>query len=111
MPGEEYRACARFVDRLQAEQKMLHFVLKNGTIEGFSYSDLRRVRMVPSDKPGGSPVLQLRFVEAETTDVEIRGRNLRDIHYYISLGVLPWVWELYWFSVNWKNWVREIMIF
>jgi hypothetical protein len=93
LPGEEYRAAARFANRLQTEQRTLHFVLKDGTFEGFAYSDLRRVRMVPSGKPGGGPVLLLRFVEAGITDVEIRGRHLKDIHYFISIGVLPWVWE------------------
>ena len=92
-PGEPYRACARFGDRLQEEQKLLHFVLKDGTLEGFAYSDLRRVRLVQGDHPGASPVLILRFVEAAITDVEIRGRHLRNIHHYISLGVMPWVWE------------------
>ena len=94
LPGEPYRASARFINRLQEEQKILHFVLKDGTIEGFFYSDLRRVSWVPGDKPGASPVLSLKFVEAQVTDVEIRGRHLKDIHYFISIGVLPWVWEL-----------------
>ena len=76
LPGEEYRASAQFMNRLQSEQRILHFVLKDGTVEGFSYGDLRRVRMVPNEKPGASPVLVLRFVEAEITDVEIRGRHL-----------------------------------
>ena len=43
--------------------------------------------------PSGGPVLELRFVEAESTDVRIEGRNLEDIHHWISEGTMPWVWE------------------
>lgn len=92
-PDDAYRASARFMERLQTEQKFLHFMLKDGTLEGFAYSDLRKIRWVPGTDPAASPVLKLRFVEAGITDVEIKGRHLRDIHHYISLGVLPWVRE------------------
>ena len=43
--------------------------------------------------PGSGPVIELRFVESVTTDVRIEGRNLDDIHYWISEGCMPWVWE------------------
>lgn len=94
MPGDPYRANARFLNRLQTPQPFLHIVMANGDIEGFSYGDLRRVRFVKGEKPGGGPVLILRFVEAVVTDVRIEGQNLSDIHYYISQHTMPWIWEL-----------------
>lgn len=92
-PGEPYRACARFLSRLGGDQRMIHFVKSNFDCEGFAYSDLRRVRWIASDDPGSGPVLVLVFVEAEVTEVRISGRNLDDIHYWISEGSMPWVWE------------------
>jgi hypothetical protein len=91
--GDPYRANARFLNRLQAPQPLLHIVLANGDIDGFSYGDLRRVRFVEGEKPSDGPVLILRFVEAVVTEVRIEGRNLDDIHYYISQHTIPWIWE------------------
>ena len=42
---------------------------------------------------GSGPVLSLRFIEAKVIEVEIHGRNLDDIRYYIGQGLTPWVWE------------------
>jgi hypothetical protein len=91
-PGDGYRAHARFLNRLGNEQKLIHFVSKDFVSDGFAYSDLRRVRWVPPAH-GGSPVIELRFVEAVVTEVRVEGRNLEDIHYWISEGVMPWLWE------------------
>ena len=92
-PGDGYRAHARFLNRLNSDQKMIHFVDKDCWCEGYAYSDLRRVRWVRGDSSASNPVLELRFVEAVTTDVLIEGRNLEDIHHWISEGTMPWVWE------------------
>ena len=92
-PGDPYRAHARFLNRLANEQRMIHFVTGEFVCEGFAYADLRRVRWVPSSDAGGSPVIELRFVEAVITDVRIEGRNTEDIHYWIGEGVMPWLWE------------------
>jgi len=92
-PGDTYRAHARFLNRLSSDQKLIHFVDKDCWCEGYAYSDLRRVRWVKGDNPAGGPVLELRFVEAEITEVRVEGRNLEDIHYWISEGTMPWVWE------------------
>ena len=92
-PGDAYRAHARFLNRLSSDQKLIHFVDKDCWCEGYAYSDLRRVRWVKGDNPAGGPVLELRFVEAEITEVRVEGRNLEDIHHWISEGAMPWVWE------------------
>jgi len=92
-PGDAYRAHARFLNRLSSDQKLIHFVDKECWCEGYAYSDLRRVRWVKGDNPAAGPVLELRFVEAEITEVRVEGRNLEDIHHWISEGAMPWVWE------------------
>ena len=92
-PGDAYRAHARFLSRLGSDQRMIHFVHGDFACDGFSYHDLRRVRIVPADQPGRGPTLILRFMEAVVTEVTIAGRNLIDLHYYISEGWMPWVWE------------------
>jgi hypothetical protein len=92
-PGEAYRACAGYLSRLNTDQRMIHFVDRHFNIEGFSYSDLRRLRLIASDDPGGGLELVLVFVEAEITEVRVCGRHLDDIHYWISEGLMPWLWE------------------
>ena len=92
-PGDRYRACARFLNRLSSETRLIHFVLGDFTCEGFAYADLRRLRWLEASDPGSGPILVLRFVEVEATEVRIEGRHLEDIHYYISEGSMPWVWE------------------
>jgi hypothetical protein len=92
-PGDAYRAHARFLNRLNTEPRLIHFVDKDCWSQGFAYSDLRRVGWLPAVEEGGGPVLGLRFVEAEITDVRIEGRNLDDIRYWIDEGNMPWVWE------------------
>ena len=92
-PGDPYRACARFLNRLSGDSRLIHFVKADFTCEGFAYSDLRRLRWLPASNPGSGPVLVLRFMEAEITDVRVEGNKLDDVHYYISEGTMPWVWE------------------
>jgi hypothetical protein len=92
-PGDAYRACAAYLNRLAAGERLIHFVDKDCFSVGFCYSDLRRIRWAKGDKPGGGPVLWLRFIDAVITDVGINGRNLDDIRYYIGEGTMPWVWQ------------------
>jgi hypothetical protein len=92
-PGDPYRAHARFLNHMANAARMIHFVRGDFTCEGFCYSDLRRLRWLPASEPGSGPVLLLRFVEAEITEVRIEGRHLEDIHHWIGEGVMPWVWE------------------
>ena len=72
----------------------LRFLLHNSTVEGFAYSDLRRIRMLPADQPGGCPVLVLRFVEAVIVEVRIEGRHLDKLHDYLGYHRIAWVREL-----------------
>jgi hypothetical protein len=92
-PGDPYRACAQFLNRLATEQRLIHFVDRHCFSKGFSYHDLRSIDWRDSDDPGSGPVLVLRFIAAAITEVEIHGRNLDDIRYYIGEGLMPWVWE------------------
>lgn len=92
-PGDPYRAHARFLNRLTADTPMIYFVLGDFTYEAFRYSDLRRLRWLPSGKPGQGPVLRLRFCEAEITDVDVEGMQLLDVQYWIGQGLMPWLWE------------------
>jgi hypothetical protein len=92
-PGDAYRAHARFLNRLQHDQRLIHFVDRNCWCEGYAYSDLRRVRWLAPAGEGTGPVIELRFVESVITDVRIEGRNLEDVHHWISEGTMPWVWE------------------
>ena len=92
-PGDAYRAHARFLNRLHVDQRLIHFVDKDCWCEGYAYSDLRRVRWAKPVGEGSGPVLELRFVESVITDVRIEGRNLEDVHHWISEGTMPWIWE------------------
>ena len=92
-PGDRYRPHARFLNRMSSEQKLIHFIHGDFVCDGFSYHDLRRVRLLPPKEPGQGPLLVLRFIEAVVMEVTIGGRNLDDLHYYISEHTMPWVWE------------------
>jgi hypothetical protein len=92
-PGDKYRAHARFLNRLDIDQRLIHFVDKECWCEGYAYSDLRRVRWLAPATEGSGPVIELRFVESVITDVRIEGQNLEDVHHWISEGTMPWVWE------------------
>jgi hypothetical protein len=70
------------------------FLLKDSAEEGFSYSDLRRIRLLPAGKPGLGPVLVLLFVEAAVTEVRIEGRRLDTMRDYIRYHRIAWVREL-----------------
>lgn len=90
-PGDGYKAHARPDNKALLT---LRFLLKDSAVEGFSYSDLRRIRLLPSDKPGGGPVLVLRFVEAVIVEVRIEGRHLEAMHNYLGYHRIAWVREL-----------------
>ena len=92
-PGDPYSAHARFQNRLASEQKFIHFIHGTHLCDGFSYHDLRRIKLVPNPLPGQGPMIVLRFIGAVIMEVTISGRNLHDLHYYISEGTMPWVWE------------------
>jgi hypothetical protein len=89
-PGDAYKAAGRHGNK---PDLTIHFVLKDYSYEGFSYADLERVRLVPSEKPGRGPVLVLRFNGSVITEVKIEGRHTHPLYHWIGLHRLPWVWE------------------
>ncbi len=89
-PGEPYKVHARHSNK---QEVTLHFVTKDFAYEGFAYADCERVRLVPADKPGGGPVLIVRFNGSEVTEVTIEGRHLHSLYHWIGLHLVPWVWE------------------
>ena len=61
--------------------------------KGFSYADCERVRLVPAEKPGGGPVLIVRFSGSVITEAVIEGRHLHSLYHAIGLHQMPWIWE------------------
>jgi hypothetical protein len=90
LPGESYRGHAR---RSDGPEPMIHFVLKDFSYEGFSYADCERVRLVRPEKPGGGPILIVRFSGSVITEALIEGRNLHSLYHAIGLHQMPWIWE------------------
>ncbi len=86
-PGNAYKVHGRHGNK---PEPTLHFVTRDYGYEGFSYADLRRVRLLPSSKPGTGPVMVLRFGETEVT---VEGRHLHSLYHWIGLHRVPWVWE------------------
>jgi hypothetical protein len=89
-PGEPYKAYARPDNKALL---MLRFVLGDGSVAGFAYSDLRQIRILPG-AVGQGPVLMLRFVEAVITEVRVEGRLMdapADLLAYHRVG---WLREL-----------------
>lgn len=86
-PGDAYRVHGRHGNK---PELTLHFVTRDYGYEGFSYADLRRVRLLTSSKPGTGPVMVLRFGD---TEVRLEGRHLHALYNSIGLHRVPWVWE------------------
>lgn len=90
-PGDAYKAHSR------ADNKALltlTFLLKDSAEEGFSYADLRRIRLLPSGRPGVGPLLVLRFIEAVIVEVRIEGLRLDAMRDYIRYHRIAWLREL-----------------
>jgi hypothetical protein len=90
-PGDPYKAHARPDNKALLT---LTFLCQNSAEEGFAYADLRRIRLLPADKPGGGPVLVLLFTEAAVTEVRIVGRRLDTMRDYIRYHRVAWLREL-----------------
>jgi hypothetical protein len=90
-PGDPYKAYSRPDNKALL---MLRFLLRDGSVEGFAYSDLRHTRMQTGDDPGGGPVLVLRFVEAVITEVRIEGRHLDVLADLLAYHRVAWLREL-----------------
>jgi len=89
-PGDAYRAAGRHGNKPELS---IDFVAKDYSYEGFSYADLERRRLVPSDRPGVGPKLVLRFNGSVITEVTLEGRHVQSLYHDIGLHRLPWVWE------------------
>lgn len=89
-PGDPYKVAGRHGNK---PDLTIHFITKDYSYEGFSYADFERVRLLPAEKPGGGPVLFVRFHGSSITDVVIEGRHLHTLYHWIGLHRLPWVWE------------------
>ena len=89
-PGRPYKVHGRHGNKPDVT---IHFVLKDYSYEGFSYGDCERVRLVPGEKPGSSPVLIVRFNGSVITEAVIEGRHLHCLYNWIGLHLVPWVWE------------------
>jgi hypothetical protein len=90
-PGDPYQAHSH------SDRKPLptvRFVMRDGTFEGFAYGDMRRFRMAPSADPGSGPVIELRFVAEETTEVRIEGRKLDKLFDLVGYHKIAWIREL-----------------
>ncbi len=90
-PGDAYKAYARPDNKALL---MLRFVLRDASVEGFAYSDMRRCRMVADDDPGSGPVLVLKFLEAIITEVRIEGRHLEALANMLAYHRVAWLREL-----------------
>ena len=89
-PGDAYRVAGRHGNK---PALTIHFVLKDYSYEGFSYGDFERLRLLPAEKPGGGPVLIVRFNGSVVTEAVIEGRHLHSLYHSIGLHRLPWIWE------------------
>lgn len=88
--GNAYKAHARFSNKPELMLGLLQNALP---LDAFAYGDLRRVRLLEPQTPGGGPVLWLRFVEAEITEVFMEGRNLLTLVEYIQMHRVRWLRE------------------
>jgi hypothetical protein len=65
----------------------IHFIKPDGTIRSFQY------RHLDSDTLYAAGVITLRFIGLRATQVILRGRNLKQLHYYIHQDRIRFVME------------------
>lgn len=88
--GDAYKAHSRYTNK---PELMLGLITHAMPLEVFAYSDLRRVRLLPPQTPGGGPVLWLKFVEVEIVEVWIEGRNLLTLIDFLQQHRVRWLRE------------------
>lgn len=87
-PGDDYTALARPGNK---PEPMLCFILRDESLEIFSYGNLTRVTQCFTE---GRLVLILRFVEAVITEVHVEGLGLHDLAPHLRQHRIPWIREL-----------------
>lgn len=90
-PGDVYKAHARPSHR---EETTLYCLPSNALPRGIAWHAYDSVRFEPPAKPGGGPVLVVRFTGAEPLDVMIEGRNLNDLFFQLGQNRILWIREL-----------------
>ena len=68
-------------------------MLKDGFSKGYAWSNFDSVDTAPGDKPGRGPVLVVRFVGLEPTELRISGINLGKLHACIGRQRIAWIRE------------------
>lgn len=88
--GDPYKAHARLAN---GPLLSIFFLGKGQLPDGFSYSNLERVRMAAPDVTGVGPMLMLRFTGSETTEVRVEGRNMLGLCDLIGRHLIHWLRE------------------
>ena len=88
LPGDVYLAHSRTANK---PQTMLCLVQKPPALTCLAYGDMRFIDLVPPDKPGGGPVLLLKFIGV--AEVRLEGRNLDKLIDYLRRHCLAWLRE------------------
>ena len=84
-PGDDYTAIARPGNK---PEPMLCFILRDQSLEIFSYGNLTRVRQ---RFVGAGQLVTLRFVEAVITEVQVEGLGLHDLAPHLRQHRIPWI--------------------
>lgn len=87
---DDYKAHARLAN---GPLLTIFFLGKGQLPDGFSYSNLERVRMAAPDVAGGGPMLLLRFAGSVTTEVRVDGRNMLGLCDLIGRHLIHWLRE------------------
>ena len=89
--GDPYVAHARPGN---GAEETLYCIDRDGYFEGFAWNTFERIRLVKPERPGGGPVLVLRFHGSEVSEVAIEGRNLDALRVFLGRRRLIWIREL-----------------
>ena len=90
-PGSPYAAA--YSRASNKPEIVLHVLLKDGFSKGYAWSNFDSVDTSPGDRPGGGPVLVVRFAGLTPTELRISGRNLGKLHACIGRQRIAWIRE------------------
>jgi hypothetical protein len=90
-PGDPYKAHSR---ANRTPLATLHVLLTDASVRGFSYANFDSIDLLPSNEPGGGPVIVVRFAGLVPCELLIVGRNLDLLHVQLGNYRIAWIREL-----------------
>ena len=89
--GDSYVAHSRPSNGAEAT---LFCIDRDGLFEGYAWHTYERISLKKPERPGGGPILVIRFHGSEIAEVVIEGQNLDALRVFLGQRRVTWIREL-----------------